>query len=105
MKSNGSVEIKAVAVCPGRKNSARLVRLPKPELAPGDRNKVLVKVLSVGVDGTDKEILAAEYGAPPAGDPFLITGHESFGVVEEASPDVVELRPGDYVVATVRRRG
>ncbi|MBV8637832.1 MAG: glucose 1-dehydrogenase [Candidatus Eremiobacteraeota bacterium] len=105
MKSNGSLEIKAVAVCPGRKNSAHLVRVPKPELAPGDRNKVLVKVLSVGVDGTDKEILAAEYGASPSGDPFLITGHESFGVVEKAGPDVVGLRPGDYVVATVRRPG
>jgi glucose 1-dehydrogenase len=105
MKTNGSIDIKAVAVCPGRKNSARLVNVPKPKIASGDRNAVLVKVLAVGVDGTDKEILAAEYGAPPAGDPFLITGHESFGIVEETGPDVVGLRPGDFVVATVRRPG
>lgn len=105
MKSNGSVDITAVAVCPGRKNSARLVQVPKPRIAPSDRNKVLVKVLAVGVDGTDKEILAAEYGAPPAGDSFLITGHESFGIVEQAGADVVGLEPGDYVVATVRRPG
>jgi threonine dehydrogenase-like Zn-dependent dehydrogenase len=32
-------------------------------------------------------------------------GHESFGVVEETGPGVTELRPGDFVVATVRRPG
>lgn len=105
MSTNGPVEIQAVAVCPGRKNSARLVRLPKPQLAADDRDKILVKVLAVGVDGTDKEILAAEYGAPPAGDDFLITGHESFGVVEDIGSEVAGLRPGDFVVATVRRPG
>ena len=100
-----STQIKAVAVYPGRKNSAQLIRVPKPALGPDDRNRVLVKVLAVGVDGTDKEILAAEYGTPPAGDPYLITGHESFGVVEEIGSQVVGLGPGDFVVATVRRPG
>jgi threonine dehydrogenase-like Zn-dependent dehydrogenase len=65
----------------------------------------LVKVLRVGVDGTDKEINAAEYGAAPEGYDYLITGHESFGIVEEVGPNVVELQKGDYVVATVRRPG
>jgi threonine dehydrogenase-like Zn-dependent dehydrogenase len=41
-----------------------------------------VKVLRVGVDGTDKEINAAEYGAAPEGYDFLVIGHESFGQVE-----------------------
>jgi threonine dehydrogenase-like Zn-dependent dehydrogenase len=62
-------------------------------------------VLRVGVDGTDKEINAAEYGAAPPGDEFLIIGHESFGQVEAVGPNVTELRPGDYVAATVRRPG
>jgi threonine dehydrogenase-like Zn-dependent dehydrogenase len=66
---------------------------------------VLVKVLRVGVDGTDKEINAAEYGAAPAGYDFLVLGHESFGRVESVGPNVTELSPGDYVVATVRRPG
>jgi threonine dehydrogenase-like Zn-dependent dehydrogenase len=66
---------------------------------------VLVKVLKVGVDGTDKEINAAEYGMAPPGYDFLITGHESFGRVEAVGPNVTELAPGDYVVATVRRPG
>jgi threonine dehydrogenase-like Zn-dependent dehydrogenase len=66
---------------------------------------VLVKVLKVGVDGTDKEINAAEYGAAPPGYDFLITGHESFGRVGAVGPNVTELAIGDYVVATVRRPG
>ncbi len=66
---------------------------------------VLVKVLRVGVDGTDKEINAAEYGAAPPGSDILVLGHESFGQVEDIGPNVWEVRPGDYVVATVRRPG
>ena len=98
--------MKAIAVIPGQKNSAHLAEVPRPvvEDAPGGRG-VLVRVLRVGVDGTDKEINAADYGAAPAGDDFLIIGHESFGQVEAVGPAVTELRPGDYVVATVRRPG
>ena len=66
---------------------------------------VLVKVLRVGVDGTDREINAAEYGHAPAGFDFLVLGHEGFGRVEAVGPNVTFLRPGDFVVATVRRPG
>jgi len=66
---------------------------------------VLVKILKVGVDGTDKEINAAEYGAAPSGYDFLVIGHEGFGQVEAVGPEVTEFKPGDYVVATVRRPG
>jgi threonine dehydrogenase-like Zn-dependent dehydrogenase len=66
---------------------------------------VLVKVLHVGVDGADKEINAAEYGAAPPGDAFLILGHESFGQVTSVGANVTEVKPGDYVTATVRRPG
>ena len=98
--------MKAVAVLPGKPNSMHLATMPKPsvEEVPDGRG-VLVKVLRVGVDGTDKEINAAEYGAAPPGYDFLVTGHESFGRVEAVGPNVTELKPGDYVVATVRRPG
>jgi threonine dehydrogenase-like Zn-dependent dehydrogenase len=98
--------MKAIAVIPGQPNSVHLASLPKPSVAeiPNGRG-VLVKVLRVGVDGTDKEINAAEYGAAPKGYDFLVIGHESFGRVEAVGPNVTELRPGDYVVATVRRPG
>jgi threonine dehydrogenase-like Zn-dependent dehydrogenase len=66
---------------------------------------VLVRVLRVGVDGTDKEINAAEYGAAPEGFDFLTIGHESFGRVVEVGANVHEVAVGDFVVATVRRPG
>ncbi len=99
--------MKAVAVNPGKPGSIHLEDVPEPSVddVPGGRG-VLVKVLRVGVDGTDKEINAAEYGAAPPGDDFLIIGHENFGVVEEVGPNVPDtIRPGTFVVASVRRPG
>jgi len=98
--------VKAIAVFPGRRDSVHLAELPKPSVSdiPNGRG-VLVKVLRVGVDGTDKEINAAEYGAAPPGYDFLVLGHEGFGQVVEVGPNVTELKPNDYVVATVRRPG
>src|SRR5256885_8167257 len=98
--------MKAIAVRPGTPGSVHLAELARPSLeeVPNGRG-VLVKILRVGVDGTDKEINAAEYGAPPPGYEFLVLGHEGFGQVEAVGPNVTELRPGDYVVATVRRPG
>jgi glucose 1-dehydrogenase len=100
------VMMKAIAVIPGQPNTMHVRDVPRPSIdeIPEGRG-VLVKVLRVGVDGTDKEINAAEYGAAPPGFDYLITGHESFGRVVEVGPNVSELAVGDYVVATVRRPG
>src|SRR6184192_2654327 len=98
--------MKAVAVFPGKANSAHLAALDKPSLdSVPDGRGVLVRVLRVGVDGTDKEINAAEYGMAPSGNDYLILGHESFGIIEAVGPSVTEFCPGDYVVASVRRPG
>jgi threonine dehydrogenase-like Zn-dependent dehydrogenase len=98
--------MKAVAVRPGEPNSIHLRDVPRPSVhdIAGERG-VLVRVLRVGLDGTDKEINAAEYGTAPPGDDYLIVGHESFGIVEAVGTAVTELVPGDCVVATVRRPG
>lgn len=98
--------MRAIAVTPGKAGSVHLAEMPNPKVSdvPGGRG-VLVRVLRVGVDGTDKEINAAEYGQAPEGFDFLVVGHESFGQVEAVGPNVTEVRPGDYVVATVRRPG
>src|SRR5437867_13109527 len=90
--------MKAIAVIPGKPNSIHLREVPKPSVdeIPNGRG-VLVNVLRVGVDGTDKEINAAEYGMAPPGFEYLILGHESFGIVEEVGANVTELNKGDYV--------
>src|SRR5256884_7146296 len=99
--------MKAISVFPGKPNSVHVAELPKPSVDQVPKGRgVLVKVLRVGVDGTDKEINAAEYGAAPPGDDYLVTGHESFGVVVEVGPNVpTTIRPGTFVVASVRRPG
>lgn len=98
--------MKAIAVRPGKPSSVHLTQLPKPKLdqVPDGRG-VLVRVLKVGVDATDKEINDAKYGNSPPGYDFLVLGHESFGIVEAVAPNVKHVKPGDYVTATVRRPG
>lgn len=89
--------MKAVAVTPGKKDSAKLVDVDVPEPSEGE---ALIKVLNVGVDGTDFEINEGKYGQAPPGDDYLIIGHESLGIVEKPAGD---FEKGDLVVATVRR--
>ncbi len=98
--------MKAVAVTPGTPNSVHLEEISKPSLdqIAGGRG-VLVRVLKVGVDATDREINEAQYGNAPDGDGYLVIGHECFGIVEEVGENVQSVKPGDYVTATVRRPG
>src|SRR5689334_4729872 len=98
--------MKAVAVRPGQKHSVHLADLPRPDLHEiPDGRGVLVKVLKIGVDATDREINDALYGNAPPGYEFLVLGHESFGRVEQVGPNVTNVKPGDYVTCTVRRPG
>ena len=106
--------MKAVAVLPGTPNSVHLRDVPVPKLGdqphphvcviPEGRG-VLVKVLQIGVDATDREINEALYGNAPPGGEHLVIGHESFGQVLEVGDKVTEVVPGDYVSCTVRRPG
>lgn len=92
--------MKAVAVIPKKRESAQLIEAADPEITD---TEVLVKVIRVGIDGTDSEINEGLYGASPTGENFLIIGHESFGIVQEVGKEVRGFKKGDYVVATVRR--
>lgn len=64
---------------------------------------VKIRMLEVGVCGTDKEICRFEYGVAPAGSEFLVLGHESLGQVEQVGPEVQDVQVGDLVVTMVRR--
>lgn len=72
-----------------------------PEPDPDDGG-VLVQALTIGVCGTDREIIAGEHGQPPPGSDHLVLGHESLGRVLEAPPGC-GLDSGDLVVGIVRR--
>ena len=99
--------MQAIAVRPGIADSIHARKIPRPSLAdvPGT-DGVLVRVLRVGVDGTDAEIAQGLFGSAPDGDDFLVIGHESLGRVAEIGPGVApNLAPGTLVVATVRRPG
>ena len=74
-----------------------------PEPADPTGSQVKLRILDVGVCGTDREIVAFDYGNPPAGEDKLILGHESLGEVVAAGPDVKHLRLGDLAVTMVRR--
>jgi threonine dehydrogenase-like Zn-dependent dehydrogenase len=92
--------MKAVAVVPSRRE-VRLVDQPEPGLrTPTD---VKLRMLEVGVCGTDKEICAFQYGTPPPGEEHLVIGHESLGEVIEVGSAVTRVRVGDLVVPMVRR--
>jgi len=91
---------KAIAITPEVIASTRMVEIPDaPAPGPGE---VRVRVLDIGIDGTDMEIVAGNFGTAPAGSDFLVIGHECLGVVEQVGAGGA-LRPGDLVAAMVRR--
>jgi threonine dehydrogenase-like Zn-dependent dehydrogenase len=91
--------MRALSVQPGTAGTARIDELPDP--APGD-NDLLVEGLAIGVCGTDREIVAGNYGWAPPGRERLVIGHESLGRVRRASSSS-EFHVGDLVVGVVRR--
>jgi len=93
--------MRAITVAPGSKTIS-LMDVPEPGAAL-DSGHVRVRVLDVGVCGTDREICCFDYGQPPAGSEHLVIGHESLGEVVEVAPDVTRVKVGDLVVPTVRR--
>ena len=92
--------MQALAVLP-EDRKLELIDLPRP--SPRGPTEVLLRVREVGLCGTDREISAFEYGVPPAGSRYLVLGHESLAEVVEVGSAVRTLKPGDLVVALVRR--
>jgi threonine dehydrogenase-like Zn-dependent dehydrogenase len=84
----------ALVTEPGSAHSTHVEDVPDPT---GDG--VLLRVLEVGVCGTDREISEGLFGVPAHGT-SLVLGHESLAVVER---DGHGFSKGDLVTATVRR--
>src|SRR6476659_9303584 len=86
----------ALVTDPGVPHSTRVAEVPAVEA--GD-DTLLMRVLEVGVCGTDREISEGLFGVPADGN-SLVLGHESLAVVER---DGHGFSKGDLVTATVRR--
>jgi threonine dehydrogenase-like Zn-dependent dehydrogenase len=86
--------MKAVAVFPDER-AVRVIDHPEPQLT--GPTLVKLRMLEVGICGTDREITRFDYGTP------LVVGHESLGEVVEVGSRVERVQPGDLVVTMVRR--
>ena len=91
--------MKAIAIIPGRPDSAGVIDIPEPPLADGE---ILVRTKLIGICGTDVGIARDGYGTPPPGEERLVLGHESLGEVLEA-PEGSGFAPGDLLAGVVRR--
>ena len=92
--------MKAISVVPGTK-IVRLVDRPEPLISVPDEIKV--RVLRVGICGTDREEAAGGRAYAPHSYRDLVLGHEMFGQVVETGRAVKQVKAADYAVFTVRR--
>lgn len=92
--------MKAIAVVPGT-GAVRIVDREEPSVSGPDDIKV--KMIRVGICGTDREEAAGGRALLPEGRRDLVIGHEMLGKVAETGKDVQRVRPGDLCVFTVRR--
>lgn len=92
--------MKAVSLVPHTTNVS-LTDISEPAIvSPSD---IKIKVLQVGVCGTDREEVNGGRADAPAGKKELVLGHEMFGQVVDAGSAVHSVRRGDYGLFTVRR--
>jgi len=92
--------MKAIAVFPAKKET-KLIDHALPEITKS--TEIKIRILEVGICGTDKDICAFQYGTPPVGSDYLVIGHESLGEVVETGKEVKRFKKGDFVVPMVRR--
>ena len=92
--------MKAVAVFP-ESQQVKIIEQEVPRLCEPDQ--VMLRMLDIGICGTDKEICSFEYGTPPPRDDHLVIGHESVAEIVQVGSAVERLQTGDLVVPSVRR--
>jgi threonine dehydrogenase-like Zn-dependent dehydrogenase len=92
--------MKTIALVPGT-TTLRLVDRPEPTITAPDQVKL--RVLRVGICGTDREEASGGRAEAPPGKTELVIGHEMLGQVVEVGSAVRAVLPGDYGIFTVRR--
>src|SRR4051812_11176544 len=92
--------MKAIALKPGTTEVA-LIDMEEPQISADD--EVKMKILQVGICGTDREEAAGGRADAPEGKTQLVLGHEMLGQVVETGSAVTQIKKGDYGVFMVRR--
>lgn len=92
--------MKAIAITPGIPET-QLIEIEEPKVT--SPTEVKLKVLEVGICGTDREEVEGGRADAPAHSNHLVIGHEVFGRVIEIGSAVSAVSAGDYAVLTVRR--
>lgn len=93
-------KMRAIAFEPGSKKT-RLVERAEPDITAPDEIKM--KIVRVGICGTDREKASEGKFKLPQGQNDLVIGHEMLGQVVDVGDKVTRVKPGDFGVFTVRR--
>jgi threonine dehydrogenase-like Zn-dependent dehydrogenase len=91
--------MKAVGVFPAARE-VRIVEHREPVIC--SPRQIKMRMLEVGVCGTDRDLCAFHFGSAPDGSDHFVLGHESLAEILEVGPEVTAVRPGDLAVAVVR---
>lgn len=92
--------MKAISIVPGQ-SGISIIDKEVPELVtPYD---VKLKVLQVGICGTDREEVVGGRADTPEENKYLVIGHEMIGIVTKTGEKVKKVKEGDYAVFMVRR--
>lgn len=92
--------MKAIAIVPHTK-TVQLIDREDPKIETP--TQVKVRVLQVGICGTDREEVSGGRADAPPGEKMLIIGHEVLGEVVQVGEAVKSIKPKDLVVIMVRR--
>lgn len=91
--------MKALSLVP--ETGLQLIDLPEPKIERP--TEVKLKMLEVGICGTDREQVVHHNIHQAAGPEGLVIGHEMLGQVVEIGSGVQTVEKGDFAVLTVRR--
>lgn len=92
--------MKAITLKPGT-TEVSLDEVDVPDIT--GKNQIKMKVLQVGICGTDREEADGGRADAPIGKKKLIIGHEMFGEVVAVGENVNKVKKGDFGVFSVRR--
>ncbi len=92
--------MRAVGVFPGTRE-VRMIEHAEPWVSSA--REVKLRMLEVGVCGTDRDLCGFKFGTAPEGCDHFVLGHESLAEVVDAGDAVSKVKKGTLVVAVVRK--